>query len=241
VSQELQKAAPKEVQPVEESVNLLAVIARAAADPSVDVAKMEALLSMHERLGKSRAEVEFKAALSQIQAIAPRVARDGKIIVKGTLRSTYSTFEAIDKELRPLVAEHGFSYRFTTEQLENKSLIITMTVAHRSGHSETAMMPLPADASDYRSAVQNVRSSITFAKRCLVSDFFNIVTVGEDEDGAGGYISKDQALTIETLIKDKGANPAKVLAFAEADSIGKIPVRKYEQVINALQQWGAKR
>lgn len=242
MNQELQRT-QGELQTIDDApaANLLAVVARAAADPGVDVAKMEALLNMQERLMRVQAEREFKAALSAIQAVAPRVERDGKIVVKGTLRSTYATFEAIDKELRPLTDEHGFSYRFTTEQMENKTLLVIMTVGHRGGHAETATMPLPVDANEYRSAVQNVRSSITFAKRCLVSDFFNIVTVGEDTDGAGGYISEEQAMVLETMLKDKRANVKSFLAYAEAESVKTIAAKNYDKVLSALRQWGGGR
>lgn len=230
-----------EAQVVEPAGNLMAIIARAASDPTVDVQKWQALLDMHERMRKSDAEQQFKAALAEIQAVAPRVMRDGKIVVKGQLRSTYATFEAIDEELRPLTAAHGFSYRFTTDTTEGKNMVVTMTVSHRGGHSETATMPVPIDANEYRSQVQNVRSSITFAKRCLVTDFFNIVTVGEDTDGAGGYISKEQLLTLETMLKDAGIDVTRFLGFTKTKTLAEIPAADFQKCVNAIQQKAAKR
>lgn len=228
-----------EIQAVPEppvDANLLSVIARAASDPTVDVVKMQALLDMQKEMMRISAEREFEAELAAVQAVAPRVTHDGKIIVKGTLRSTYATFEAIDEQLRPITAEHGFSYRFTTEKTEGKELVVTMKVAHRAGHSEVAQMPLPIDASDFRSQVQNVRSSVSFAKRCLVTDFFNIVTAGEDNDGQGGYIAADQVMMIETLLKDSGSNTAKFLEWAGASSVAKIPVRRYAEAVQLLDR-----
>lgn len=229
-----------EAQVVEPQSNLLAIIARAASDPNVDVQKWQALLDMHQQMERSQAERQFKAALAEIQAVAPRVMRDGKIVVKGQLRSTYATFEAIDEELRPLVAEHGFSYRFTTNATDGKNMVVTMTVAHRGGHSETSSMPLPVDSNEYRSAVQNVRSSISFAKRCLVSDFFNIVTVGEDNDGQGGYINKDQLLTLETMLKDAGIEVGRFLVFTKTKTLAEIPAADFQKCVNAIQQRGRK-
>lgn len=231
-----------ETQVVEPHGNLLTLISRAASDPTVDVQKWQSLLDMHERMEAHQAEREFKAALAQIQAVAPRVLRDGKIVVKGQLRSTYATFEAIDELLRPLTAEHGFSYRFTTTTApDGKNMVVTMTVAHRGGHSETATMPVPVDRNDYRSDVQNVRSSITFAKRCLVTDFFNIVTVGEDNDGQGGYITDDQAKTIETMLHDTRADLNGFLKFAGAKSVKEISERDYSRCMNALKEKAARR
>jgi hypothetical protein len=217
-------------------VSVLEAITRAASDPNVDVAKMQQLLDMQERLMRISAEREFEAGLAAVQAAAPRVTHDGKIIVKGQLRSTYATLEAVDEALRPLTAEHGFSYRFTTEQTDARTLLVTMKVAHRGGHSESVHMPLPIDASDYRSAVQNVRSSISFAKRCMICDYFNVITAGDDNDGQGGYITDEQVMTIETLIKDTNANVAKFLEWAGAASVAKIPRRKYAEAISLLER-----
>jgi hypothetical protein len=242
MSQELQKAAPQEVQPIEESVNLLAVIARAAADPSVDVAKMEALLSMHERLGKARAEVEFKAAMSRIQPRIPRVTMDGQIIVKGSLRSIYAKYEDIDFVLRPLLAEEGFSTSFDTVSAD-RSITIILEVSHSAGHTQKRQLTLPIDNSEYRSGPQNVSSSVSFGKRILLKNFFNIITVGEDKDGVqdGGCITPEQIMTIETLVRDTGAPLGKFLEYIGASSIDAIPATHYDRAVSALQRKAAKR
>lgn len=236
MSDELIVRGNQEVAAVQPQESILAVIARAAKDPGVDVAKMQALLDMQERLAKNQAEIAFKADLAAIQAVAPTVLHDGKIIVKQQIRSTYATFEAIDKELRPLTAEHGFSYRFTTDQADAKTLLVIMIVSHRMGHSETATMPLPIDASEYRSAVQNVRSSISYAKRCLVSDFFNIVTAGEDNDGQGGFVTADQVNKLRDLIIGYRVDEGKFLAYMDAPSVEKIPARKFQHAIEMLNR-----
>lgn len=230
--------APGQEVAVSRDASLMAVVARAASDPTVDVEKMKALLDMQERLMEANAKREFKAALAAVQAVAPRVTRDGKIIVKGTLRSTYATFEAIDAVLRPLTAEYGFSYRFTTDAADGKNLNVTMITDHRAGHSEVSKVPLPVDANEYRSAVQNYRSTISFAKRCLVSDFFNIVTVGEDDDGAAAisYVSVEQANNINNMLEHTGSNRAKFLEWVGAPEVDKISAARYDGIMSQLRK-----
>lgn len=242
MSQELQKRADTqmvlEAQVVEPQSNLLAIIARAASDPNVDVQKWQALLDMHQQMDRSQAERQFKEALAAIQAVAPRILRDGKIVVKGQLRSTFATYEAVDESLRPLMSEYGFSTRVTTTPVDAKNMMVTLIVSHRGGHTETATMPLPIDASEYRSGGQNVRSSVSFAKRCLLIDFFNIVTVGEDSDGAGGYINKEQLMTLETMLKDAGIEVARFLGFTKTKTLAEIPAAEFQRCVNAIQQRG---
>lgn len=235
MSQELERQViqPQEVATVQ-SVDLLAVVARAASDPSIDVGKMQALLDMQRSLMRDRAEVEFKAALARIQPRMPRVTRNGKIEVGGQVRSRFARYEDVDHAIRPLLAEEGFAIDFDTQH-EDKALRVILRVSHRDGHSETRQITLPLDASGSKNATQGVGSTMQYGKRYLLCGFFNIVTTDEDDDGMGGCISEDQARTIETLLHDSGSNREKFLKWVGAASIDAIPTAKFKSAVETLQ------
>ena len=64
--------------PTGEAAALMATIARAASDPSIDVEKLERLMAMHERIKAGQAEQAFADAMSKAQAEMPQVFRDAE-------------------------------------------------------------------------------------------------------------------------------------------------------------------
>jgi hypothetical protein len=98
----------------------LAMIAAAARDQQVDIQKMQALLEMRERLLAQQAAVAFTESMNRIQSSVPPVYKTRKIIVKGQLRSKYAALEDIDKILRPLTIQEGFSLSYDTEDVPPK-------------------------------------------------------------------------------------------------------------------------
>ena len=217
----------------------LEVIAAAARDPHVDVAKMTELLALKERIEAREAEKAFTAAMNRVQSSVPVITKNRKIIVKGALRSKYAALEDIDKVIRPLIIAEGFSLFYSTEDAP-KGTKLVLTVKHRLGHKEDFDLTLPIDKSDFRSEVQNVASTVSFGRRLLVCMAFNIITFDSDLDGnpPAEFITEDQALTIFTLLKDcgVGVDDERFLAFAGADQVSHIHKGAYERVVAMLQK-----
>lgn len=226
-----------EVVPQPQATDLLAVVARAAADPGVDVEKMQALLNMQDALMRRQSEVEFKAALSRIQPRMPRVEKHGRIEHNGRIISRFARYEDLDKAIRPLLQEEGFAIDFDTEEMNGK-LKVVMRVGHRAGHSEQRQVVLPLDTSGAKNNVQGVGSTFTYGKRYLVQNFFNIVTTEDplDDDGNGGTISLDQQTHINDLLKETKADKNGFLKFMGCSSIDAIPASRYQMAVSALER-----
>jgi len=69
------------------------------------------------------------------------------------------------------------------------------------GHYEDSFMAAPPDTTDGKSTVQAVGSTNSFLRRYIACNIFNIVVVGEDDDGAGGTVDEAQTQAILNLIK----------------------------------------
>ncbi len=224
--------------PKEEPQSIMAVIARAAADPRVDVTKMQALLDMQLKIEARQAEVEFNAALARLMPKLPRIQKDGTIFNKDgkTIRSRYARYEDIDLVVRPLLAEEGFSISFNTDDSVPGKLRVTGTLSHRMGHSRPTTIPLPIEG-QFMSGAQAVGSTVSFGKRYCVIDLLNLITVGEDNDAQGdpSTVSEEQAMTIETLLQDTKADRKKFLAWAGVSSVAEILARNYGTVVKALE------
>jgi hypothetical protein len=229
-------ALPMSVDPV------LELIDRAARDPAVDPAKLTALFDLRERYEAKQAKLNFTAAFARMMLRMPRVEKDGTIslvkdgICKGSI--PFGTWENVDAVIRPILAEFGFVLSFTTAAAPG---VIEMTghLRHVDGHEDTSALQLPPDKGPGRNELQAVHSSHSYGKRILSIDMLNIVFKGKDDAGrAAAFISEEQAMTIETAIKDTGMTAASIelfLKLANTDMIRHIRQCDYDRLVEALK------
>ncbi len=222
-------------EPEQQPQSIVAVIARAAADPRVDIQKMQALLDMQLKIEVRQAEVEFNAALARVMPKLPRIEKNGAIYGRdGKLRSRYAYYEDVDAATRPILAEEGFSISFDTDNSIPKILLVTGTLAHRMGHSKQSRLAVPTE-NPVITGAQAVGAAVSFAKRYIVINMLNIVTVGADTDGEQPkVISEDQVMTLETMLQDTKSDRAKFLAWAGVENLADILEKDLPAAIRAL-------
>lgn len=225
---------------------MLAVIARAAADPNVDVGKMRELLTMQRELLADQARSQFAEAFARLSGRLPRIPRRGEVrhpIVRGDVSgptrrvSTYARLEDIDSAIRDLLREEGFALTFATEQRtgDGGGLIVTATLMHRGGHSQSASIPVPLDTSGSKNNIQGYGSALSYGRRYAMCAVLNIVTEGEDDDAqsadrpppAPDAIDDEQVAEINRLIRETRSDGARVLAYAGAASVPAMTPAQY--------------
>ena len=216
-----------ELATIEEN-SIINVIAKAASDPNCDVAKLEKLLDMQERVMGKQAENDYNIAMAELQPKIPQIERTRKAD-----KSKYAPYEEIDRILRPLYTEAGFSISFNS-RIEGDKMLYTATVSHKGGHSKTADIVLPADTSGSKNAIQAMGSTTSYAKRYLLSMLFNVVTANEDNDGNQPLPNED-AVEIDLLITQTKTDKVKFLKWLGADSVMSIPQKDFLKARNALK------
>lgn len=218
---------------------ILEVIAQAARDPKVDVAKMGELLALKERIEAREAEMEFNRAMARLAPKLPIIKKRGVIDLGGKGKIPFARYEDLDRAIRPILTDEGFTLSFTSEPAPTGVLMVC-TLAHILGHSTTSRMQLPADQGPGRNALQAIGSSRSYAKRYLACDILNIITEGQDDDGqAAGYLTAEQLDQMTTLVdacdlKEEGRK--KFLAFAQADRLEHIQQRDFARCCEALKK-----
>ncbi len=166
---------------------ILLVIAKAAQSQDVDVAKMQQLLDMHERINRQNAERAYFGALTMMQGEMPRITKQGEIKdASGRVRSKYARGEDIHDAIRGSLQKYGFALSFTTENPAPDKLLVRGFLSHRDGHRETSSIILPSDKGAGKNDVQAVGSSVSYGKRYMTCALLNIIAEGEDDDGNGG-------------------------------------------------------
>lgn len=241
MSVELTTLEPRAVAPAD---SILSMIAAAARDQSVDVGKMSALLDFKERVEAKDAEKAFNQAFARIQLKTPRVKKDGCIDFGGKGKIPFATWENVDAVMRPLLSAEGFAQSFRSKATPS-GVCVVLVVSHAQGHSETSEMQLPADTGPGRNQLQACGSAMSYCKRYLTLEFWNIVMEGKDDDARGAYpLNAEQLNNILGMVDACELNAAAVksfLAFAGADTLETIQQHRYEDCMVALRKKLAKK
>ena len=189
---ERQHAVVEKPQPIDIASQIVAM----AANPDVDVAKLERLMQMHERAQARIAEESFNAAMSTAQKAMRPIAADA---TNPSTRSKYASYAALDSALRPLYTDNGFGLSFDTgDSPLPEHIRVVCFVTQLAGHSRTYHIDMPADGKgakggDVMTKTHAVGSAVTYGMRYLLKMIFN-VAVGEDDDDGNraGQPKKDQ-------------------------------------------------
>jgi hypothetical protein len=182
VEQHQELAAPAQM----EGATLLSVISRAAADPGTDVEKMERLMLMYERVEAKRAESSFNDAMSDAQARMRTIGADAN---NPQTRSKYASYGKLDKALRPIYTDNGFSLSFDTGNDAPEGCVrVLCYVSHKAGHSRTYHVDMPADGKgakggDVMTKTHAVGAGMSYGMRYLLKMIFNVAVGEEDVDG----------------------------------------------------------
>ena len=218
-----------------ESTALIAMIERAALNPDIDMAKMERLLDMQDRILGRQAKAAFDADFAQMQPRLPSIVERGKI----EKRSTYALWEDINDAIKPILMEFGFSLRFKSEQPDGK-VVITATLAHVGGHSEMTTITLPHDPSGGKNPVQAIGSAISYGKRYAAGELLNLTSRGEDDDGraAGGAekISDEQRDKLLALLAEADADVPEFCEYAKIDAVANLPANRFDWAVKGIEK-----
>jgi hypothetical protein len=240
---------------------ILTLIERVALDPRADVEKLDRLAAMYERLKAKEAELAFNTAkarilkkLASIKIIKSRpvlsATENGKPQNGASEVFKYAPLEEIDKHLRPLLTEEEMDLSYSDEPCEGGGILIRGRLKHLpSGHYEDSFMPAPPDTTGGKSNVQAIGSTNSFLRRYVACNIFNIVVVGDDDDGNGGTVDETQTKSIVDLIKRAKVGP-KFLKYMKAQSVEEagsleaavatIAARDYRKAISTLEEQIAK-
>jgi hypothetical protein len=247
--------------PSDDPSTVLALIERVALDPRADVEKLERLTAMYERLKAKEAELAFNAAKGRIlkKLAGIKIVKNRPVLCevdngrpqKGIFEAfKYAPLEEIDRHLRPLLAEEQMDLSYSDEPCDGGGILIRGRLKHLpSGHFEDSFMPAPPDTTGGKSNIQAVGSTNSFLRRYVACNIFNIVVVGDDDDGNGGAIDEAQTKTIVDLIKKAKVGP-KFLKYMKARSVEEagsleaavatIAARDYRKAVSTLEEQIAK-
>lgn len=229
--------------PASETVALLGLIERSAADPGVDLDRMERMYAMYERAAARSAKSAYIDALMAAKAALPRVIKAGsasyedKKTGEAKKAFSYAKWEEVVGQIEPVLAAHGLMLTFTTEQQAGDRVAITGVLSHRDGHSERAQMALGCDASGGKNNAQGWGSAISYGKRYTAFALLNLVGHDDkDTDAAPPPVdTTDKLAELRKLIGDVKADEGKICAHFSVEGLGDLTAKQIGEVITGLR------
>ena len=163
--------------PTQES-QLFILVEKVLTSANPDMAVIEKMLDMQERVLAKQAEMAFNRDFAMMAQEVPVIAEtsEGHNI-------TYAALETIDAVVRPILSKYGFATSFRVEHPEQNKVKVTCVLMHKDGHRESTSMELGADTSGSKNAVQALGSSVSYGKRYTLCAMLNITTAKEDDNG----------------------------------------------------------
>lgn len=216
---------------------------RALTNPEISADKLEAVMRMRREVLADEAREAFQFHYAAFSAELPQVERDGTVelvkdgVTKG--RYPFTTIEAMDIVLRPLLAKHGFAIAFSSRD-DREGVVITGTLSGW-GWERSSTYSLPPDAGPGRNAIQARGSARRYAKRYITDDLCNVVRRGKDDDAKGALEALIDATQLAELSRLLKANNRVETDFLKmmvtgAETLADVRQRDYPRLVMALNE-----
>jgi hypothetical protein len=216
----------------------LAMLTAAAKELSVE--HLERLVTLQERIMDREAKSAFAEEMARFQKDRPDIMTDAtlphlmRVTKSGAKRAQrYATLDHIRKTIQPHLG--ALSYGWDTEYPDDKTLVVTCTVRHPLGHSESSKYKSTISGTAGMSDQQKVKSGISYGMRVSLIQRLGLTECDEDTDGAGvETVTDQQATELEALAKDVGVDEVAFKKWAGVQSWSEIPAAKYDKAKQTL-------
>jgi hypothetical protein len=204
---------------VPQTVMQILALAVLRKDASIEV--VEKLCALQRQMGQDDAESEFNAAMNRCQQKMKRINAN---MENPQTRSRYADYAQIDRAIRPIYTEEGFSLSFSDgEPLGPDMVRILCYVSHRSGdrmshtrmyHKDMPVVTVGPQGKAVMTPTHATGSADAYAKRYLVKDIFNLAIGEDDDDGNGGLDTSQREELVNAVSAAKTMEELKPLYVA---------------------------
>ena len=197
---------------------------------------VERLFELHERHEATEARKTFAAAFRAVQEAMRPVAERAE----GHKGNRYAPLADINRMLRPLLAEQGFSTSFShVDGAPEGQVRMQLLLRHLDGHVEQHCMNLPMDVASTKtkSMLQAMGSTNTYGARYLTASVFGVI-FGPDDDGKAAStepITEKQRVELSDLLAQTGSDPSAFVDIYGVKSLADLPAANYKGAKMVLQ------
>lgn len=174
-----------------------------AISKDIDISKLEKLIEMKNREEERQCKKDFDFHFSDMQKEYKAATKTGEVLNKEGTKVLYKfcSLEDILKVYAPIIAKHGFSFKWNEEMISEKVKRITCFVSGY-GHEESSSVEIPIEAGNsFTNSIQQRGVSTSYGKRYSFINAFGVIIEGEDNDAltfSDGVQYADEVMAIES-------------------------------------------
>jgi len=212
-----------------------------AVSNNADLDKLEKLMDLQSKWEEREAKKKYVKAMTLFKSQAPQILKDKEADFPskkgGRVKYSYAPLGSIARVIAASLAQFGLSHSWTTQQ--NGDVIVTCTITHEDGYSESTSLSAPADTSGTKNAIQSIGSTMTYLQKYTLMAITGLAASDQDDDGnsAGeppAPLSSEQIKTMAKIISDKEIDTNKFLDYMKYDSVDEILASDYKKALKAL-------
>jgi hypothetical protein len=201
-----------------------------AVASGASIETLERLMSLQERWQASESRKAFDAAIAAAKSEIGPIEKNRRVrfeTQKGKTDYRFEDLAAIAQAVDPVLSRHGLSYRYRTSQAGGQ-LTVSCVLSHRDGYSEETTLSAGYDQSGNKNSHQAVGSALTYLQRYTLKAALGLAVAHDDDaqtaspapaQDAPTELTASQVKTLRGLIRDSGADEARLLATAKVQCI----------------------
>jgi hypothetical protein len=201
-----------------------------AVSQGADLDKLEKLMALQERWEANEARKAYVVAMAAFKASPPLIIKD---MTNKQYDSKYSSLANFVNTVSPELRKHGLSAKWEIDQ--TTGIRVSCVVTHVMGYSESASLSGPPDTSGSKSAIQQIKSTITYLQGATFQSITGLVasdsSLDDDGNGAIEHITDHQAADLTSLLEEVGADKRKFCEHFKIENVEKLPAKAFEQAI----------
>lgn len=213
-----------------------------AIHQGIDPDALDKLVTLQERMNKTRAEKAFNAALVQFKELCPAIKKNKTANIKmesgGSYSFTYAEIDQIAMTADPFLQQCGFSYMWDQSATQN-SVTEKCILMHEEGHQRESSFTVPTENKSGATPQQKFGGASTFAQRRAFAAVLGLVTTEKDFERSAvdpTKITTDQATHISDLIAEvcRGNQAAQFLQYMGVAKVEEIRAADYKKATQSL-------
>lgn len=169
-----------------------------ALKAGMTVADMRAMLDIQKEWEANEARKAYVADMAAFKLNPPEIFKTKHVSFSDT-SYMHATIGDVNEKIVAALAQHGFSHRWETNQ-DGGTVIVTCTLTHRLGHSESNTLKAGADNSGKKNAIQAVCSTVTYLERYTLLAACGMATKDLPDDDGAGYGQNPPAYDAEATL-----------------------------------------
>lgn len=243
----VEKDKPVVVQPVSDSSTMLTMIGQMAANPDVDIDKVERLMALQVGMQEKENEAAFYQALSVTESEMGVILKDK---YNKQTQSTYSDLGTIISTITPVYTKHGISLSFDSGK-EEDGIVPVICYVSACGHTKRYTYYSPITDKGIKGTVMMTPahargSAIAYGRRYLTCMIFNLATADDDGNAATPQqiekITPEQAVTLHGMLEKHGMKEGRLVKWFNASAktnvsrLEDMEINWYEHAVHAIKK-----